>query len=510
MSNEILMNITPEETRVALLSGGILSEFYIERAEEKGVVGNLYKGRVLRVLPGMQAAFIDIGLDRAAFLYVNDVYNDVAALGEMLETSSRLQEDFAVDRENGGEPPQKRQEQAVPIEDLLKEGQEILVQVSKEPLGTKGARITSYVTLPGRNLVLMPTIDHIGISRRIDDEAERERLKAIIKNIKPPGIGFIVRTVGEGKQERELKSDMDFLLKLWNDIKDRNETVKAPALIHQDLNLTLRIIRDQLIPDIDRLLIDNRSEYERAMEFIEAFMPRYKDIVEPYYYEEPIFDAYGIEIAIAEALGRKVWLKSGGYIIIDEAEALVAIDVNTGKYVGKRNLEDTIFKTNMEAIKEIVYQIRLRNIGGIIIIDFIDMEKESNREKVFNTLIEALKADKARTNILKLSNLGLVEMTRKRTRESIVQSLCEACPYCEGRGYIKSMPTVCHEIFREIRREAKRSKNKRITLRVHPEVSDLLYDEKHMVIDAIERELDRRIIIKAKRELHQEQFEVSS
>jgi len=507
MSNEILMNITPEETRVALLSGGILTEFYIERAEEKGVVGNLYKGRVLRVLPGMQAAFIDIGLDRAAFLYVNDVYNDVTAIGEMLETSS---EDFTVDSEQDGGAPRQRQEQTVPIEDLLKEGQEILVQVSKEPLGTKGARITSYVTLPGRNLVLMPTIDHIGISRRIDDETERERLKTIIRNIKPPGIGFIVRTVGEGKQEKELKSDMDFLLKLWSDIKDRNETVKAPSLIHQDLNLTLRIIRDQLTPDIHRLLIDNRSEYERAMEFIEAFMPRYKHIVEPYQHEEAIFDAYGIEIAIAEALGRRVWLKSGGYIIIDEAEALVAIDVNTGKYVGKRNLEDTIFKTNMEAIKEIVYQIRLRNIGGIIIIDFIDMEKEGNRDKVFNTLAEALKTDKARTNILRLSELGLVEMTRKRTRESIVQSLCESCPYCEGRGYIKSMPTVCHEIFREIRRESKRTKNKRITLRVHPEVSDLLYDEKHMVIDALERELDRRIIIKAKRELHQEQFEVSS
>jgi len=509
MGTDLIINVTLQETRVALMANNVLTELYIERSRDRGIVGNLYKGRVVRVLPGMQAAFVDIGLDRAAFLYVTDVFTDYAELEPMIEGNG-LPEEGIIDLDYPKGGAFQRQEHVGQIEDLLKEGQEILVQVAKEPMGGKGARITTYVTLPGRHLVLMPTVDHIGISRRIEDEKERKRLRKIIEKNKPVGYGAIVRTVGEGKKDRDFKSDMDFLVKLWHDIQKRWERTGAPSLLHQDLNLTLRAIRDLFTPDVDRLIIDSHQEYENSLEFIEAFMPRLKSLVEHYDSQEPIFDHFGIEMDVSEALGRKVWLKSGGYIIIDQTEALTAIDVNTGRYVGKRNLEETILKTNLEAVKEVVYQLRLRNIGGLIIIDFIDMENELSRERVFNALFEALKTDKAKTNILKISELGLVEMTRKRTRENIVRTLCDPCPYCEGRGYIKSTTTICYEIFRQIRREIATSKARRIVLRVHPEVADLLYDQEHQGIEALEHLSGKRILIKAQEDFHIEQFEINA
>src|SRR5512136_915066 len=448
MSNEILINANSGETRVALLEGDILVELYVERSSEQGISGNIYKGRVVRVLPGMQAAFVDIGLEKAAFLYVSDVHQDF----DDLEVLMRGREEDG----NGHSPADEEEvlnlDTPFHIEDLLHEGQDILVQVSKEPLGTKGARITSHISLPGRHLVLMPMVDHIGISRRIENEAERKRLRDLIQKIKPAGCGLIVRTASEGKGEAEILQDLDFLMKMWANIQKRKATSPVPSLVHKDLDITLRAIRDLVTQDVERVMVDSEEEYRKIMDFCETFMPQLKSSIEPYNKEEPLFDLYGIEMEISRAMGRKVWLKSGGYIVIDITEALTVIDVNTGRYVGRRNLEETILKTNLEAAKEIAYQLRLRNIGGIIIIDFIDMEREGDREKVYQAFEEALKKDRQKTNIFKISELGLVEMTRKRTRENISRILGEPCPYCEGAGLVKSKTTVCYDIFREIER----------------------------------------------------------
>jgi len=395
-----------------------------------------------------------------------------------------------------------------PIEDLLQEGQEILAQVAKEPIGTKGARITSHISLPGRHLVYMPTVDHIGISRRIEHDEEKDRLRQIVEKIRPAGTGFIVRTAAEGKSEEDLHADMEFLVGLWQDIARRRENRRAPLLIHSDLDVTSKVLRDILTEDVDRIVVDTQEEYDKIVRFIGTFMPRLKYVIEIYDDDEPIFDAFGLEVEIARALGRKVWLKSGGYIIIEQTEALTAIDVNTGRYVGKHNLEDTILKTNLEAVKEIAFQLRLRNIGGLIIIDFIDMEKELHREKVHSSLEETLKNDKAKTNILKISELGLVEMTRKRVRESIGRTLCEPCPYCEGKGYVKSRTTVAYEIFRELRREIRDLPGYRLTLLVHPDIASLLYDEERQGIEEIERRFEKQIAITARTGFHIEQFEI--
>ncbi len=522
MTNELVINAMTYATRAALIENGVVTELFIERNRRKGFVGNIYKGRILRVLPGMQAAFVDIGLERAAFLYVSDVCRndprDHAFLlheGEgdgLLEESDRESPWADGDREDSYEyaVPEKRDAGEAHIEDLLKEGQETLVQVTKDPLGTKGPRVTMHASLPGRHLVYMPTVSHIGVSRRIEEEKERERLKKIIQKIRPPHGGFIVRTVSKGKWEKDLKADMDYLVKLWEKIQERNERAAAPALLHTDLSLSLRLIRDVFTPDIDRLVIDSREEYEKVLSFVETFMPKLRSHVFLYDKEEPIFDAYRIEVQISEALRRKVWLKSGGYIVIDETEALTAIDVNTGKFVGQRNLEETILKTNLEAVKEIVYQIRLRNIGGIVIIDFIDMEKKDNREYVFQALVEALKHDRAQTNILKISDLGLVEMTRKRTRESILRTLCEPCPYCDGKGYVKSKQTICYEIFRQIRRECHGIQGQKMVLSLHPDIAGLLYSQEHEGLENLEKLCDKTIIIKTRYDFHIEQFEISA
>jgi len=494
MANELIVNVTPHETRVALLEDRVLAELYIERTKDRGIMGNIYKGKVVKVLPGMQAAFVDIGLEKAAFLYVSDVHGGI--------------EDYEEMGFPGEEMPAYLSNPSSQIEDLLSEGQEILVQVSKEPLGTKGTRITSHVTLPGRYLVYMPLVDHIGVSRRIKDERERRRLREIVQAIKPPAGGFIVRTASEGGEADEIRIDMEFLLHLWNNIQKKKENSPAPSLIHSDLTMVLRVIRDILSPQVNRIIIDSKEEYDNIVNFVNTYMPKLKYEMILYEKIEPIFDAYGIEMEIDKILGRKVWLKSGGYIVIDMSEALVAVDVNTGRYVGKRNLADTILKTNLEAVKEIAYQLRLRNIGGIIIIDFIDMEREGDREKVYQALEEVLKKDRQKTNIFKISELGLVEMTRKRTRENISRILGEPCSYCEGAGLIKSKTTVCYDIFREIERTSTELGGHNIVVETNPEVADLLYEEERAGVEELEKKLRKKIVIKSKPGFHQEQFNI--
>jgi ribonuclease G len=494
MSREIIVNITAGETRVAVVENGLVIELYVERERDKSIVGNLYKGKVLRVLPGMQAAFVDVGLEKAAFLYVSDFYEELDEYDVSGDKGNS--EETQRGRGGGGGGAVSR------IQDLLKEGQEILVQVAKEPMGTKGARITSHVSLPGRNLVFMPYVNHVGVSRRLESEKERRRLRDIVLKAKPPGFGFIVRTASGGTTAEELHADMDYLVKLWESLRELRDEVQAPGLIHAELPLTLRAVRDLYSDDVNKLIIDDEKQYQSILSFIGTFMPATDQK------SEPIFDYYSIEIDIDEALHRKVWLKSGGYIIIEQTEALTSIDINTGRYVGKRSLEETIFKTNLEAVKEIVYQLRFRNIGGIIIVDFIDMEREANREKVYSAFRDALRRDKAKTNILRISELGLVEMTRKRTRENINQVLCEPCSYCEGRGFLKSKTSICYKIFREVKREATNFRGQKIVVNTHPEVAELLYDEEHVAIEALERATGKTIIIRGKHVLHQESFEI--
>jgi len=506
VTNELVINARPHETRVALVKNGIVIELHIKRGSEQELVGNIYLGRVVRVLPGMRAAFVDIGIDKPAFLYVTDVYNDLRHWEQIM-----LQEG---DDDNTLEPvtPLKMRfpkDHDINIDGLLQEGQDVLAQISKEPLGTKGARLTSHISLPGRHLVFMPSVDHIGISRRIEDEKERNRLKKIMKELRPPGTGFIVRTVSESATEEKLKSETEFLTKLWTNIQKKKEASSAPRLLHKELTITLRAVRDLFTREIDRLVIDSREEYESIVEFIDTFAPNLKYSVELYEGREPLFDAYGIEMEISGALDKKIWLKSGGYIVIESTEALVAIDVNTGSYVGKRNLEETVVKTNLEAVKEIAYQLRLRNIGGLIVIDFIDMDREANRERVFLAFLEALEKDKTKVTVMRMSELGLIEMTRKRTRENINLFLTEPCFYCEGRGRLKSPTTVCYDIFRDLERELVSAEGGKIYLLVNPEIEKVLKEEERYSVMELEKRINRRIIIIAKNDFHLEQYEIS-
>jgi ribonuclease G len=479
---------------------------YVERERDKGIVGNIYKGLVTKVLPGMQAAFVDMGLRRAGFLYVADVeaLEGSESIEKLAEEEPLEDEKLLAERRRTGRRPLDH-----PIEELLQEGQEILVQVSKEPIGTKGARVTSYITLPGRYLVFMPMVDHIGVSRRIANEEERQRLKDIVREAKAPGVGFIVRTVSEGVDAQDIRADMAFLTRLWEDIQKRAAATPAPNLVHPDLNIILRTVRDLFTSEVERLTLDSPHDYETCLEFVRSYLPHLASKIHLYQGKAPIFEAYGVEMEIERALGRKIWLKSGGYIVIDQTEALVAIDVNTGRFVGKRNPEETILQTNLEAVKEIVYQLRLRNIGGIIIIDFIDMEREESREKVYNALLNALKNDRSRTRVTKISELGLVEMTRKRVRESLGRVLCRPCPYCDGSGAIKSEATICYEILREIRRAASTSQRRRkILVQVHPVVADVLLAEESGYLEALEEQFQKQIVIKGDYDLHEEQYEV--
>ncbi|TQF12352.1 Rne/Rng family ribonuclease, partial [Myxococcus llanfairpwllgwyngyllgogerychwyrndrobwllllantysiliogogogochensis] len=720
MSSILVINAAGRETRVALVENGHIAEFYLERKKDKGVVGNIYKGRVVRVLPGMQAAFVDIGLEKAAFLYVSDVVYDpdfaraqfeltegehedapdvpteseadaaeeaardagpsvdveaeaaelagedqahrteslprdtimelaanapsievpsapseapggesveeapaataeatvtvvatevtvsaepaapvvetasvaiavleaspaegtseastestplsdetatalavamippeppphaATALSELIppptgeeaavaarpaevsgerrapreareareprarekekDKGRHKQDDKRRDKhDEGGGKEKVKQRRTDKIEDLLKVGQEVVVQISKDPIGTKGARLTSHISIPGRQLVFMPTVDHVGISRRISNEKERRRLREIVDRLRPPGTGFIVRTVAENVPQEKLESDIRFLIEVWNQVVRKNEKRGGPGLLHPDLDLILRATRDLFAHDVEKLVVDDREEYERILGFVTAQDPALRDRVALHEGDDTVFDAYGIEQELQRATQRKVWLKSGGYLIIDQAEALTAIDVNSGRYVGKKSLEETITKINVEAAKEIVYQLRLRNIGGIIICDFIDMEKAQNRDKVFKSLQEALGRDKAKTNVLRISELGLVEMTRKRVRESIGRVLHEDCPYCDGNGFVKTATTVAYEIFREIRREAPGYKDSTLVINCNAEVARLLQGEERNELRHLMDRYNKSIQVKAQQNYHREQYDI--
>ena len=506
MSSLLVINADGPETRVALVEDGLLGELYIERKRERGIAGNIYKGRVERVLPGMQAAFVNIGAEKSAYLHVSDVRGTPDDLKRLFSgDAGKSGED-----EDEEEADRKRAHGGARIEDLLKEGQEIVVQVTKEPISTKGARTTRYVSLPGRHLVFMPTVDHIGISRRIASDKERRRLRDIVESMRPPGSGFIVRTVAENVSEKELKSDMEFLIKLWNEIVKRSESGRCPALIYNDLDLLLRTVRDMFTPDVEKLIIDSRAEYDRVKKFINALMPDFTGHIELYDGADPIFDGYGIEIEIDRALERKVWLKSGGYLIVDEMEALTAIDVNTGRFVGKSSLEDTITKTNLEACREVAEQLRIRSIGGMIVVDFIDMDRAGNREKVTRAFNEHLRRDRSKATVTRISELGLIEMTRKRTRESLLHNLTEPCTYCEGKGYTKSRHTVAYELLREIRRQGDLIESDTIIIEAHPLVAEVLSVTDRGFIEDLEKRLQKRIVVKARGSFHMEDFEIHS
>ncbi len=512
VSKEILINATPQETRVALLENKVLAELYIEYVKDRRVAGNIYKGRVVRILPGMQAAFVDIGLDKAAFLYVSDVVGDTQDYAQLFGVDNGEVEGEQAEAEA---PPQEEEDgpyrparPTAPIDELLQEGQEILVQVAKEPLGRKGARITQHVSLPGRNVVYLPDVNHIGVSRRITDETERARLRELVAGLRTGPGGFIVRTVAEGCGPEELQGEMAFLTRLWDEVVRKAEKASAPNLIHYDLDMAFRAIRDLYTPEVRRIVVDSVEEYRKILDFVDKYVPQAKPAVELYSRSEPVFDFHGVEIEISKALERRVWLKSGGYIVIEMTEALTAVDVNTGSYVGKRNLEETILKTNLEAAREIAYQLRLRNIGGIIIIDFIDMEVEENRKKVFEAFEDELRKDRAKTNILEISSLGLIEMTRKRVRENLSRTLCEPCSYCEGKGYLKSRSTVAYEVFRELRRKKGLMSGEQVIVEAHPAVVSYLYEEERTSLEDLEKVLGRRIVLRGRDDYHQEDFEV--
>lgn len=620
--NVLVINVDIRETRVALIEDGIIAELHLERASTRGVLGNIFLGKVTRVLPGMQAAFIDIGQERAAFLHVEDLIrpddfehylaarkrenealfgtpddsgdeetngrrrsarssqrdsddddqaddedddngNDVedveaefrysespasaspdearskqaVAIGleageTVVSTPSRSARGSSRGRDGrssrrrgrGGRDDRKRQPQrresrgreparvsrSTPIREVVREGQEVIVQVSKEPIGTKGARVTSHVSLPGRYVVYMPTVDHIGISKRIGSDKERSRLREAIESMKPPTGGLIVRTVAEGLTKKQLKADVGYLVRLWGEVAKSREGGKAPKLLYQELDIVLKTARDLFSDDIRQIVIDDREQYQRLVRFVEMFMPeRVKDIV-LYTGEEPIFDAYGIEDEIARALSRKVPLPSGGHLVIDQAEALTAIDVNTGRFVGKgsKDLEDTLLKTNLEAVEEIAYQLRFRNLGGLIVLDLIDMDKASSREKVRRKLEGLLQKDKAKTTLNRISELGLIEMTRKRTRESLGRLLHEPCFYCDGTGQLMSKQTIAYEILRQIRRDRAMLPGYSIVVNAHPAIIDVMKSEEREAIQEAERRFMRRIELVPRKEYHLEQFDL--
>lgn len=503
MSAEILINVRPQETRVAYVESGMLTDFKIERKTSPTLVGSIHRGTVIRVLPGMQAAFVDIGLEKAAFLYVGDIRDDF--------DSDRFHDDDDSSGLDSDEDKIAQTESAIktPIQELLKEGQSILVQVAKDPIGTKGARLTTHISLPGRFVVFLPTVKHLGISRRIENEEERERLRQIVTQINPHG-GVIVRTACEGANADSLRADIEYLDRLSKDILKSYEKRKTPGMIHQEIDVELRALRDLMSEDVSSVWVDNDEIHKKVVKFVSQLMPKYKQNIVLYEENKPLFDLYDIDIEISRSMDRKIWLKSGGYIVIDEAEALVVIDVNTGRFVGKKDLEDTILKTNLEAVREIAHQLRIRNCGGIIIIDFIDMEKDSHREKVLETLSDELKRDRAKTNVNSMSQLGLVEMTRKRIRPSLIKTLCEPCRYCDGKGYIKRKSTVAYEIFRELERDSGGISNKKINIVVHAhaEVVDWIYEVEGESLENIEKKLGHSVAFKIEPNYHIEQYEV--
>ena len=482
MSEEILINITPMEARVALVENGVLQEVHIERTLRRGIVGNIYKGKVVRVLPGMQAAFVDIGLERAAFIHASEISQREGAAVE-------------------------------PISALVHEGKALVVQVTKDPIGTKGARLTTHLSVPSRYLEYMPRTPHVGISLKIEDEAERERLRDIVARcIEQEGIeeqgGCILRTAAEGAREEDILVDIRYLRRLWQQISQQINSAPAPSVLYEDLPLALRTLRDLVNPRIEKIRIDSRETFQKVEQFVQELMPGVEGVLEHYPGERPVFDLYGVEDEIHKALERKVMLKSGGYLVIDQTEAMTTIDVNTGAFVGHRNLEETIFKTNLEAATSIARQLRLRNLGGIIIIDFIDMEDEEHRRQVLRTLERQLERDHAKTNIIGITELGLVQMTRKRTRESLEQVLCEPCPSCAGRGIQKTAESVCYEIFREILREARAYQAGGYMVLASEAVIDRLLDEESGNVADLEMFIERPIRFQVETMYTQEQYDV--
>ncbi|HLK86545.1 MAG TPA: Rne/Rng family ribonuclease [Candidatus Binataceae bacterium] len=625
MKREIVINASALEVRVAVLEDGALTELFLERQQHRGLAGNIYKGKVTRVLPGMQAAFVDIGLEKAGFLHVSDFHDDRHAVGSIAqvigeedvetypvngdgvegdsaedasegENPQALTEEESFDtdefdlqaaaeeqaasetppqegrfgdapetarapgskerapraaapgaaaegeasattdaagadagatepgtkrrrgrrrRRRGGRAHKRRprvheQRTRIPIEQQLHRNQEIIVQIAKEPMGTKGARLTSSISLPGRHLVYMPTSRHVGVSRRIASAEERARLRAAVKELgRVPG-GFIVRTACEGVSKREIQRDANFLTRLWASILAKNESSPPASMLYSDLDLALRVVRDLFSSEIDKVWCDDQETYDRILQFVQHYMPRLRARVALFQGAEPIFDHFKIEAQIERALERKVWLKSGGYLVFDQAEALTAIDVNTGRFVGKSNQDETVLRTNLEAVEEVVKQLRLRNIGGIIIVDFIDMSREADRKKVSEALREALRRDKARTSALKISELGLVQMTRKRTRESLEELLTDTCPHCEGRRVVKSVPTLAAEVLRGVHREARRrSGDDMLLVKVNPAVARYLYDHGARDLEALERRVGIKIVLRAIEKLEPGSFELS-
>ncbi len=537
MAKEIVVNVGERETRIAVTEEGKLVELHIEREER--VVGSLYKARVSNVLPGMDAAFVDIGLERNAFLYVGDVLPTSETGGETAKpvalpvvAAAELDEDeedeeddeaheeagLAASNGEGSAAPQRRPRRSTrrsvlrhqKIKDVLKIGQEILVQVIKGPRGTKGARVSTRISLPGRYLVLMPEADNIGVSRKIEDGKERDRLKKIGEKLREPGFGIIIRTEAEDKTEHELKSDRDFLLKLWRQVQDSYKKLRAPALVHQDLTLVYKTIRDVFGSDVSRLIIDDPAEYEKANELLDMVSPKLRGRIHLYTGDTPILEHFKIEDEIDRLLKRKVWLRSGGYLIFDETEALTVIDVNTGKFVGSSSLSETIVRTNIDAATEVARQLRLRDIGGIIVIDFIDMNNPRDKQQVMKALETALKKDRSRTKISNISGLGLVEMTRKRTGETMTDFLTEPCPYCNGRGKLASPESVSILAERELRRAARTEKkpSEALLITCHPDVAELLIGPDGETIERLEREIQRAVYVRADPESHLEKFEI--
>jgi len=496
-SRILLINRRPEQRRVALIENGVTAELFFERIRDTSLVGNIYKGRVVRVLPGMQAAFVEIGLSRTAFLFVGDVAG-----------SGAQEEDDGDDGDTADTPSAGRGEKYPPIDSLLVNGQQLLVQVTKMPMGTKGARITTHISLPGRHLVYMPTVEHVGVSRRITEADERSRLKTMANAVKPAEGGLIVRTAGEGLDLALLREDVDFLVDLWVDIKARGLDARAPTLVHEDLDLTLRSVRD-LIQDVDdRVVVDDDEELARILDFARRFMPDFQHNIQRWDTDEPMFERYGVEWEITRASRRKVWLKSGGYILIDRTEALTAIDINTGRFVGKAKFEDTVLVTNLEAVKEIAYQLRLRDIGGIVVIDFIDMERLLNQQRVISALTAELEKDRAQTRVLPVSPLGLVEMTRKRVRNSIVESLTESCYYCEGKGYLRSLQVIADGILLTVHQQLRSDGSKVAEIRAHPRVTETLAHDFQRELERAETIYSAEIQLVDAEDFHVERFEV--
>ena len=489
MSEEILVNVTPTETRVAVVENGMLQEVYIERSASKGIAGNIYKGKVVRVLPGMQAAFVEIGLERTGFIHVSDI----AVVGQ-----------DGIEQRSNDEPD---------IRTIVREGQSLIVQVIKDPIGTKGARLTTHLSVPSRYLVYMPHTQHIGISQRLEDGEERNRLRGVVENcIKIEAMeklgGFIIRTAAEGAGEDELLTDIRYFKRLWAALERKMKEREVPAIIYEDLPLYMRTMRDLVRPELEKIRIDSKESFQNVSQFAEDYIPELKDRIEYYPGERPIFDLYSVEDEIQKALGRKVALKSGGYLIFDQTEAMTTIDVNTGGFVGHRNLEETIFKTNLEAATSLARQLRVRNLGGIIIIDFIDMKNAEHRRQVHRTLEKAMERDYTKNIITGVSELGLIEMTRKRTRESLEHVMCEDCPVCQARGSVKTAETICYEVFREILREARAYENDKLLVLASQSVVDRLLDEESASVADLEEFIGKTIQFQVETVYSQEQFDV--